>query len=54
MLTVNCEHTAAAQWPQVLYTDETAKKGKIYYYRIKAMNDAGASAYSPILKYAIP
>jgi mannan endo-1,4-beta-mannosidase len=50
----NFEYTAAAQWPQVLYTDESAKKGTIYYYRIQAMNEAGASAYSPILKYAIP
>lgn len=42
------EPTPEASLPQVLYTDESALPGRMYYYRIKAVNAAGASAYSPI------
>jgi hypothetical protein len=48
----NFEHSAAAAWPQVLFTDESAQKGRSYYYRIKAVNEAGASDYSSVLKHA--
>jgi hypothetical protein len=40
-----------ASWPQVLYTDESALSGQKYFYRIKALNAAGASAYSPVLSF---
>jgi len=42
------EPTPEASLPQILYVDESALPGKIYFYRIKAVNAAGASAYSPI------
>jgi hypothetical protein len=40
-----------ASWPQVLYTDESALPGQPYFYRIKAVNAAGASTYSPVLSF---
>jgi hypothetical protein len=40
-----------ASWPQVLYTDESARPGTKYFYRIKALNVAGATAYSPVLAF---
>lgn len=47
---VKFEPSPEASEPLVLYADETAEKGKTYYYRIKGVNVAGESAYSPILK----
>ncbi len=47
---VKFEPSPEASEPLVLYADETADKGKTYYYRIKGVNVAGESAYSPILK----
>lgn len=47
---MNFEQTEAASNPQVLYTDETALPGIVYYYRIRAVNTAGESEYSPVLK----
>lgn len=47
---VKFEPSPEASEPLVLYVDETAEKGKTYYYRIKGVNAAGESGYSPILK----
>ena len=47
---VKFEPSPEASEPLVLYVDETAEKGKTYLYRIKAVNIAGESDYSPILK----
>jgi hypothetical protein len=38
-----------ASRPQILFTDESAVAGNTYYYRIKAINAAGVSAYSPVV-----
>jgi hypothetical protein len=46
----NFEPTPEASFPQVLYTDESAMKGKRYYYRIKAVNVAGDSGWSNVLE----
>jgi mannan endo-1,4-beta-mannosidase len=46
----NFEPSPAASQPQVLYTDESAIKGKRYYYRIKAVNVAGDSGWSSVLE----
>lgn len=35
--------------PLTLYADETAQKGKTYYYRIKGVNAAGDSGWSAVL-----
>jgi mannan endo-1,4-beta-mannosidase len=34
-----------------LYSDESAENGKTYYYRIKAVNTAGESGYSEVVKF---
>jgi mannan endo-1,4-beta-mannosidase len=47
---VKFEPSPEASEPLVLYVDETAEKGKTYYYRIKGVNVVGESGYSPILK----
>lgn len=47
---VKFEPSPEASEPLVLYADETAVKGKTYFYRIKGVNVAGESAYSPVLK----
>jgi len=47
---VKFEPSPEASEPLVLYADETAEKGKTYFYRIKGVNVAGESAYSPVLK----
>jgi mannan endo-1,4-beta-mannosidase len=47
---VKFEPSPEASEPLVLYVDETAEKGKTYFYRIKGVNVAGESEYSPILK----
>jgi hypothetical protein len=47
---VKFESSPEASEPLVLYVDETAEKGKTYFYRIKGVNVAGESGYSPILK----
>ena len=47
---VKFEPSPEASEPLVLYVDETAEKGKTYFYRIKGVNVAGESGYSPILK----
>lgn len=47
---VKFESSPEASQPLVLYVDETAEKGKTYLYRIKAVNTAGESGYSTILK----
>lgn len=44
----NFEPSAGAAFPLVLYTDETAMPGITFYYRIKAVNAAGESGYSPV------
>jgi hypothetical protein len=44
------EPKAEASLPQVLYSDEHAKPGTEYFYRLKAVNAAGASAYSTVLR----
>jgi hypothetical protein len=44
------EHSPAAQEPLVLYIDESAIPGKTYFYRIKAVNQAGSTEYSPVVK----
>jgi hypothetical protein len=44
------EHSPAAQEPLVLYIDESATPGKTYFYRIKAVNQAGSTEYSPVVK----
>jgi len=44
------EHTPEASEPTILYYDETKIKGKKYYYRIKGVNTAGESDYSPVLE----
>ena len=44
------EHTPEASEPTILYYDETKIKGKKYYYRIKGVNIAGESDYSPVLE----
>jgi mannan endo-1,4-beta-mannosidase len=49
----NFEHSPSAAEPQVLYTDESGQSGSVYYYRIRAANEAGFSAYSPVLKHKI-
>jgi mannan endo-1,4-beta-mannosidase len=36
--------------PLTLYTDESAEKGKTYYYRIKGANAGGESGFSEVLK----
>lgn len=46
---VKFEPSPEASEPLVLYVDETAEKGKTYFYRIKGINVAGESGYSPIL-----
>jgi hypothetical protein len=38
-----------ASRPQILFTDESAVAGNTYFYRIKAVNAAGVSAYSPVV-----
>jgi hypothetical protein len=45
------EHRTEASWPQVLYTDESTRPGTKYFYRIKAVNVAGASEYSPVVAF---
>ena len=35
---------------RVMFTDQTAVEGRTYYYRVKAVNDAGSSDYSNIKK----
>lgn len=47
---VKFEPSPEASEPLVLYADETAEKGKTYFYRIKGVNIAGESGYSPVLK----
>jgi mannan endo-1,4-beta-mannosidase len=47
---VKFESSPEASEPLVLFADESADKGKTYYYRIKGVNVAGESAYSHILK----
>ncbi|QBN19505.1 glycoside hydrolase 5 family protein [Flavobacterium nackdongense] len=47
---VKFEPSPGASEPLVLYVDETAEKGKTYFYRIKGVNVTGESDYSPILK----
>lgn len=44
------EDTPEASFPLVLYNDETAVTCKTYFYRIKAVNAAGESGYSPVLR----
>ena len=46
----NFEDTPEASNPLVLFHDLTAKPGNVYYYRIKAENEAGFSEYSNIVK----
>lgn len=46
------EYSPEAAWPLVLYYDETAKPGRTYFYRIKGVNTAGESPYSPVLEVA--
>jgi len=43
------EPSAEASEPLVLYRDETRNKGVPYYYRIKAVNEAGETAYSNVV-----
>lgn len=45
------EPSAAARWPLVLFTDESAKPATTYYYRLKAVNEAGSSDWSPIFTH---
>lgn len=47
---VKFEPSPEAAEPLVLYVDETADKGKTYYYRIKGVNVAGESDLSKVLK----
>jgi len=44
------EPSPEASEPLILYTDESAEKGKPYWYRIKAVNEAGETDYSPVLE----
>lgn len=44
------ESSDKAAEPLVLYYDESAVKGQTYFYRIKAINLAGESPYSPVLQ----
>jgi hypothetical protein len=44
------ENSAEAALPQVLYYDESGKAGVTYFYRLKAFNAAGESAYSALLE----
>jgi hypothetical protein len=46
------EYSPEAAWPLVLYYDETAKPGRMYFYRIRGVNTAGESPYSPVLEVA--
>jgi hypothetical protein len=45
----NFEGSARASEPLILFYDETKKTGITYYYRIKAVNSAGESAWSKLL-----
>jgi mannan endo-1,4-beta-mannosidase len=45
----NFEGSIRASEPLVLFYDETKKPGITYFYRIKAMNSAGESAWSQLL-----
>lgn len=44
------EPSAQASEPLKLYVDESAIKGKTYFYRIKGVNVAGSSPYSEIVE----
>ena len=43
------ESSPAAAFPVTLYTDETAPAGRPHFYRIKGVNLAGETDYSPVL-----
>jgi len=47
---VKFEPSPEASEPLTLYSDESALSGKVYYYRIKGENVAGASGYSGVVK----
>jgi mannan endo-1,4-beta-mannosidase len=47
---VKFEQSPEASEPLTLYSDELALSGKVYYYRIKGENIAGASGYSEVIK----
>ena len=47
---VKFEPSPEASEPLTLYSDESALSGKLYYYRIKGENVAGASGYSEVIK----
>jgi hypothetical protein len=48
---VNFEYTPEASDPLELWHDENREAGKTYFYRIKAVNQAGETDYSaPISK----
>lgn len=47
---VSFEHSERASEPLVLFYDEIKEKGKIYFYRIKGENTAGATEYSNVIK----
>ncbi len=48
---VNFEHTATASEALELYHDASRDTGKSYYYRLKALNQAGETSWSNILHY---
>lgn len=48
---VKFEPSPEASEPLTLYSDESALSGKVYYYRIKGENVAGASGYSEIAHF---
>ncbi len=45
---VKYEHSPAAAEPQILWHDENRQEGQTWYYRIKAVNQAGETDYSPV------
>jgi hypothetical protein len=45
----NFENSPRAAEPLILFYDETKKTGITYFYRIKAVNSAGESAWSKLL-----
>lgn len=47
---VNFEPTDLASEPLVLYYDENKIQGKTYFYRLKGVNIAGETEYSPVLE----